>query len=307
MQDHLIKGGLTELPAKKPGEQVDFSAAAVFGSMRAQDLPTGDFIVAPPEGIDDQGDNDFCTFSSSTSVSEDQEAVELEYLWNAFVGKVLVQKDPESWGCDLRTACMTHVKYGGLEAEYSPFRHYTKMPTREEVLDPKTWGDEKGIEEYKMMAFEHRKNSVFEVESGPHDKFDNMRSQLWLNRGAMRSIVTGCKWRHAWTDIQGGVIPPEVPEGPYTPHSFKVCGQKIIDGRPHLVAQLSNGDKIGDKGFFYFPREVVNTEFTFGNFMFNDIGREEAEAHLYYKTSVRDSFIKKYYKVACRFIADLIW
>ena len=59
---------------------------------------------------------------------------------------------------------------------------------------------------------------------------------------------------------------------------FKIFGQKIIGSEIYLVAQLSQGEDVGDRGLFYLPREVVNKEIgAYGIFMFYDMEREEAE------------------------------
>lgn len=293
-----IGGGLTDLPEDKR----DFSRTAVFGTMRGQDLPTGDFTVAPPQDIKDQADEDFCALYSTAEVSEDQEMVPLEQYFNAYVAKVLIQKSPETWGCDLRTAGMSHVKYGALELELSPFVNWEDRPTRDEVLDPKNW-----IEDHFMLAAEHRKNSMFDVlKDSPHDKFDSTRVALWMHRASFKSIFTGCKWRASWTDAPGGVIPKEIdPDERYTPHAFKIFGQRYFDGEPYLVAQLSNGEEIGEKGIFFFPRSVVEREFTYGIYMFEDMPKKVAQTHLYYGTSVNDSLFTKAFKIISKILSDL--
>lgn len=108
------------------------------------------------------------------------------------------------------------------------------------------------------------------------DTFDKIRATLWQNRGEERSVLAGCTWRQEWTRAPGGLIPRSYGNGGFG-HAFKIFGWKKIDGETYLVAQLSNGSEIGDGGIFYFPRSVVNKEFTYGLFTFKDMPREEAE------------------------------
>lgn len=295
-----VGGGLLPLPY----DERDFSRTAVFGAMRAQDLPTGDFAVAPVLEIKDQGDEDFCTFYATASVSEDQEGVILEPYFNAYVGKVLIQKDPDSWGADLRTACTSHLTpYGALEREFSPFKDTEERPSREQVLSPSTW-----IEDHTMLAAEHRKNSYFDVLKGsPHDIFDSIRSALWMHRAKMRSVVTGCIWRQSWNAAEKGKVPAQGWEHERgTPHAFKIIGQVFFEAEPHLVAVLSNGEEIGDKGIFYMPRALVNKEFTYGAFMFEDMPPKTAKTYMYYDISVNDSIFVKAWKIFGRIIRDLL-
>lgn len=288
-----IGGGLAELPE----DPRDFSRVAVFGAIRAQDLPRVDFMVALPLGIKDQGDSDECTAYATTAASEDQEAVILDPHFSFYATKVLILKNPEAWGADLRSACASHVKHGALEEELAPFVG-NSFP-RERILDPENWD-----EDHKALAFEHRKNSFFDVlKDSPHDTFDSIRAALWENRMKMQSVITGAKWRNTWTDAPGGVIPKEY-EDHGTPHAFVIKGQKTINGELHLVAQLSNGTSIGDSGVFYFPREVVNKEFRFGCYSFEDMPRAQVENHLYYGTKVGESLLSKWAKILWRILLD---
>lgn len=294
-----IGGGLIPLPE----DSRDFSRTAVFGSIAADELPTGDFMVAPPLEIKDQALEDFCYAYATNEVSEDQELVELEPYYTAYVAKVLIQKDPASWGCDLRTACKAHLNpYGALEKQFSPFVNYPERPTREEVLDPKSWDGS----DYQMLANEHRKSTFFLVD-GPHDTFDNIRAALWMHRLEFQSVLTGATWRQSWSAALGGIVKArDYSKEKGTGHAFKLCGQKIIDGEPYIVAQLSNGVDFGNGGFFYFPRDVVNKEFTYGNFQFVDIPRGIAETCIYYDFTLDAGIFKKLWRVSAVWVRDLI-
>lgn len=291
-----LKDGLQELPH----DERDFSRVAVFGAIAPKDLPTGDFLVSMALNVRDQGESDECTAFATVAASEDQEAVILDPHFTFYATKILLLSDPESWGADLRSACRSHVKHGALEEEYAPFAANVQ---REMVLDPDNW-----TEDHRALAYEHRKNSFFDVLKGsPYDTFDTVRGALWQNRSKMQSIVTGARWRPSWTDAPGGVIEDRDYSGEGgTAHAFVLKGQRIFNGVPHLVAQLSNGDEIGDKGIFYMPRGVANKELVFGCFSFEDMPRSVAENHLYFGTQVDDSRICRWWKIFSRIIIDNI-
>lgn len=141
------------------------------------------------------------------------------------------------------------------------------MSEKREQLFLANW--ENWPKELDEKAKLHKKQSYFAVD-GPFDIFDNFRATLWQNREEKRSILTGALWKLEWTSAKKGVIPKNAKIDRYG-HAFKIYGQKVINGELHLVAQLSNGKNIGDGGIFYFPRSVVNKEFSFGAYTFKDI------------------------------------
>lgn len=246
----------------------DYSLAGVFGQIPLVEVPSTDFVVAQPLTIKDQGDTDYCSAYAVTSVSEDQEGTLLSPLYQFFKTKQ-ISGNPEEWGADLRSACKVIVKYGSI-----PMSLVQNAPrlSREEVLDPKFWPQ--SIDE---MAAPYKK-SVFLDVSGRYDTFDNIRAALWQHKDEKRSIVVGAKWRMSWVDAPHGVIPSTYEDEGFG-HAFKLFGQKVIDGKLYLMAQLSNGTSIGDGGIFYFPRDVVNKELKlYGQYMFKDLEKETVES-----------------------------
>lgn len=285
----------------------DFSRSAVFGAPLAVDMPDTDFIVAAPLEVKDQGDTDMCTAYATCSASEDQENAPLNPEYSFFLTKVKIMKNPDSWGADLRSAMKAGVKHGFLAQEYAPSEFQNETRDRAAAVDPETWKDS----DYAMLAAEHRKNAFFAVD-GPFDTFDNIRAALWQHRSKFRTIVVGSLWRPSWTNAKDGIIPVTLTDDDVQPnrafgHAFKILGWRVFDGEIHLVAVNSWGDKYGDEGFYYFPREVVNREFgPFGQYMYEDMSREEAEHRNYYKISVGDGFIVKIFKIFSRMVLDII-
>lgn len=271
----------------------DFALGGVFGDSLIDEVPKTDFFVAKPIAIRDQGESDMCTAFASCAVSEDQEGLSFLPEYQFFSTKRITGNN-EEWGADLRSACKSLVKYGSI-----PVKLYGNMcgKPREYVLDSKNWN----IKEVDTLALLYKKQTYFSV-TGSYDTFDNIRCALWKHRDTKSSIVTGAIWRNAWTHAPKGIIPTTYEDTGFG-HAFKIFGQKVIDGELYLVAQLSNGDKIGDGGIFYFNREVTNKEIgSFGLYMFKDIDRNEAEFFIHSPYTIDSPKIKVY----LYFISNLI-
>ena len=253
-----IKGGLIY---KKPDKR-NFNFGKVFGTIDLSEIPA-DFIVAEPKQKD-QGDTDFCSAFSSTSASEPQEGVELNPFWQFAVSKV-ISGDPEAWGQTLENAIKVHTKYGAIN---------------ESDFDRGEFGDEelRYIKNYPEELFEkaeeHKKQSYFEAK-GYKETFDSYRACLWANRTTKRLLITGVILHDSWIDSQDGIIKES--GNPVSGDACIIIGQKTIDGEPYLIAQLSAGEKIGDKGKLYYSREMINKYFNFGGFLFVDMPPEEAK------------------------------
>lgn len=99
---------------------------------------------------------------------------------------------------------------------------------------------------------------------GPLDIFDDIRSALYqaydsaTHSGA--TVQAFGKWYTVWYP-HSGIIPTAYNTGSFGYHHWLFVDFCSINGVPYLVAHNSGGDGIGDKGYFYFPREVVNREF----------------------------------------------
>lgn len=249
----------------------DFSRHTLFGSPLVSALPEDNFFVGQPLEIKDQGSTDFCAAYAASAVSEDQEGVALlpEYI---FAKAKEILGDYTGYGLQLRDVCSAACKKGFLEKELNPFKN-EQAQERDFYANWENWP-----KDLDMLAWEHAKVSYFLVD-GPHDTFDNIRASLYQHRAESRSVLTGALWRPDWTMAEGGIVPKTYNTDKGFGHAFKVFGWMKIKGETYLVAQLSNGVEIGDKGLFYFPREVVNKEFIFGSYTFLDTPKEYAKYH----------------------------
>ena len=263
-----ISGGLRPL---RPDNR-DFSVGAVFAPIAVSEIP--DFVIGELI-LKNQGNTDFCSAYAVTSASELQEGVELNPLWQ-FAQIKKLSGDWKTWGADLRQACASAVKVGSVEQHIRFYGSSEDEPlpslndTRDLVANWENWPQK----ELEAKAEAHKKQSYFSISKGGYkDLFDAILGELWRNKEDERAVIAGVLWRPEWTNAEGGVVPMEYGEDGFG-HAFLFKGKKTINGYPHLVAHLSNGE-VGDKGVFYFSREIMNKEFgEYGLFLFNDFSAD---------------------------------
>lgn len=238
----------------------DFSYQKKFGAAPLHSL---DFIVAPVLEMKAQGDTDFCVNFALASVREDTEKVKIAPEYGAAKTKQ-IEGDYLSFGADPKDALKAAIHYGSLEVGIYPFTVKDK--------DRNFLADWKNYPEYlDQVARIHRGKSFFKVD-GWSDFFDSCRGVMQM-QGA--SILTGMYWQPEWISAPGGIIPEKARLDEVNPHAVKICGQKTINGTLYLIIQNSYGEQVGDQGFFYFPRSIVN-KFFFG-YAVLDLNAEEVK------------------------------
>lgn len=291
--------GLLPLPAN-PGGSKDFSHTTVFGAVKSEDIPFDFTTGLKPIRIKDQQKLDFCPGYGTTEVSEDQEGMELDPLWQfAQIKRYMIKKGigtVESYGADLRSAGMALVTFGSLPQIHAPLT--INSGTRNFLANP----DNYPASLYNI-AMTYKKKSMFFVD-GPNDWFDNIRAVLYKNRGTKVSILTGVLWRPSWTYAENGIVPKtgwETEQG--GGHCIKIFDQKIINNEIYLVVQNSWGEDVGDKGLFYFPRNIINELFApYGFIYFSDMPVEDAKYYNENGVSVQDNWAEVIIKSIWNFI-----
>ena len=263
--NEILKIGTGLQPSKK--DKRDIAVGSIFVLPKLEDLPK-EFIVKGFNKIKNQGSDDTCAARASDAVSEDQENIELCDYFSFAIAK-WIDGDPESWGTQLRSVAKGHTKYGALSVRDCPLH----LSDKHDLLKDRDWNNWPNKENLLLMAKRHKKASYLSV-SGSYDVFDNFRINLYAFRDDLKSAYTGAMWKGIWTSSSGGIIPKfDLDKGQFG-HAFKIYGWKEIAGEQYLIAQLSNGQNIGDKGIFYFPRGVVNEAFSFGAYTFSDMPAE---------------------------------
>jgi hypothetical protein len=217
----------------------------MFGKANLFEVPN-EFTIAEPLKIKHQFSSDLCTAFASSSVSEDQEGVELspEYI---FAKTKQIMGSYKGYGADPISTCKAHVKKGAIEQLESPI---TLGGT-----DRNTVADWKWTYPLDSLAVKHRKGAFFEVD-GYDSLFDSVRGTMWQNREEKRTVFAGVYWQPEWSRSNG--MCEHYGQDRNSPHAIKVFGSKVIDGKVYLKVQNSYGESVGDKGIFYFSKEVAD-------------------------------------------------
>lgn len=129
----------------------------------------------------------------------------------------------------------------------------------------RVYGVQRDTETTDEEALKHKRGQYYQVErTNGLDYFDALRSALWVNRGANRSISIGSPWYPEFQNpIKGIVNTVDTENGwdVFSGHNYKICGWKTIGGKPYLIVKPWCGPFYGDEGFAYFSREVINKLF----------------------------------------------
>jgi len=274
----------------KKQDRADFSHSKVFGKISLEEIPLIDFMTAEPLEIKNQYSSDFCVGFATASVLEDHEGVILSAEW-IFSQIKKMRGNWEEWGARIKDGAEVAVKIGAIEKADAPYSLEDK--SRDFLANPESWPD------LADKAAKHRQKSYFRPD-GQIDTFESFRAVLWQNRAIKSSILTGVFWRDAWRQAKEGIITEEE-SAKTTPHALKICGQKIINGEPYLVGQLSGCKDEGNNGLFYFPKMVINRDFIYEALLFRDILPDEAKKKCwgFWRTIWQKvvKFIKEYFKI----------
>lgn len=272
----------------------DFHEHIVFGATPAAQLPTADFFAGHPIEIKNQGPLNFCTAFAGSAVVEDEVDVELDPLYLYAVACKLLGSVTTT-GMTLRDMCNAIIKSGTIEESLAPYK-VTDGHSAQFLADIGNYD-----ETLAALAWEFARISYFRVDTGPSDIFDNIRSGIWQHIDEHRSVLAGVAWRDSWTSAPNGMIPEDYDQSePGDGHAIKMFGQMTIvqtEG-PRLAVQNSWGEEVGDKGLFYFPRSVVNKEFTYGAFSFRNLAPAKADFYNQNGININAATITKIIKTA---------
>lgn len=108
----------------------------------------------------------------------------------------------------------------------------------------------------KTDALKFVQNGTYNV-LGNGDAFDSIISALYTNK---IGVSVGSPWFPQWmTNIQAGVVQMPVLNGNYEAwHNYAAKGKRTINGIPYLIIKSWQGTRVGDGGWLYFSREVIN-------------------------------------------------
>ena len=208
----------------------DFSFPRTFGAVSPLKFPK-EYNCDAGFGFPNQvkeGYPNGCTGYTQSEICQDEDKKKYDPAFT--YKKTLFMMDyPDGYPCDIRTSLKSTLVYGLSD------------------------GDE-------LTAVTNRRGKYFNVIDSPElDAFDDIRNALWLNHDKGRSVSIGTPWMAEWNFVgKSGKIPSKFRfTGRESWHNWKICGWKEIDGEPYLMGKTWQGN-VGDKGWLYFPREVIN-------------------------------------------------
>ena len=253
----------------------NFSRAKYFGAgVNLSEIPL-DFDLEPSAPILNQTSST-CTAFSNASASALQEGVPQSPEYAFYKTRVIQGGDPHTWGANQYDALKAWTKFGGIEPKDSPYKFEEKGQYF--IEDPKNW--ESIREELDKRAAMHKKESYLEVD-GYGNLFDSIRAALWdsyltynatKNISLKRAVIAGVYWQPDWQSITSKA-PDSINKN--LAHQVIFRGCKNVNGEPYLICQNSWGADRGDKGLYYFSKEVVNSKAFIFAFQFADVDPEE--------------------------------
>ena len=281
LENIKIYGGLTPTPEDKR----DIQFGALYTLPKLEALPQAFRI--PVLGIKDQKNSDLCTAFAGTLASEVQEDTVFSPEYQ-FAKTKQILGEHEEWGADLRSMLKSLTKYGSLPLNKVPQELRYDGNNRYFIANWANWDPL-----YDTIAAKFRKGSYLKV-SGGYDLFDNIRATIYANRKEERLAITGAIWKHGWTTAPDGVIEDKEYGGQGFGHAFCFDGWEYFRGEPYLAAPLSNGEGIGNKGYYFLPRGLVNRELIWGAYTLKDIDPEAAKILVKYHFSARFEWLANF-------------
>lgn len=202
-----------------------------------------------------QLDLDFCTAFTTVELQKLIFGADVDPFYQMAKIKQ-VRGEYTQYGANLRDAAQSVIKYGSLDMRQAPYSHDSGLPNDKTRDFLANWLNYPVA--LDASSSKERDVGFFTVD-GTYDMFDNIRSTLWMHQQERRAVSFGLFWHEEWTEVPNGMIPSVMPATANGGgHDMAVVGQKMINGTLYLVFQQSWGPNAGDKGFYYFPRTIVN-------------------------------------------------
>lgn len=246
----MIRTGGLKIKLSTKLDPRKFSWKKKFGSIG--ELPSYDFDVIKPLETKDQQYSQICVAATVATACEAQFGMIIDELFQ-YAATKKIEGSINFNGSDPVDGCKSATKIGCLDKKDAPF----------DLLSPEYNDLSKYKQELILKAGTKKEFSFYNVD-GEKDKFDSIRATMVMSMYSnfRTPVMVGAFWRQSWIGSQGGIITTNNPSESSTSHEFLIIGQatKIIDGKPTmcLKAHLSSSVNVGDKGCFYFPREIAN-------------------------------------------------
>lgn len=158
---------------------------------------------------------------------------------------------PGTNGASFHAALESAVVFGGLPKELAKIN----AATNGELFISNWWN---WTDAEKLAAFPNRQNGVLDV-LGNGDAFNSILSAMYTGK---ISISIGSPWFEEWYQDNSnhtGIVNMPIIDGSYPSwHNWKICGLKTINGIQYLIGKTWQGASVGDNGWLYFSRDVIN-------------------------------------------------
>ncbi len=227
----------------------DFDFHKTFGT--AVTFPT-DFSVDKGLTMPDQNsDGNYfeCTDYTTNDIGTDLYGIVFTN-GRLFAKTLLMEGQPwTTQGADIRSALKAAKVYGLLPFDKTPqeLQHTAESFN----ADYRHWPVA-----LDAIASEYRLGDLFNIQPLNGEWFDGIRSAIFTNN---LPVTIGTPWYSTWENIGSDGICSTIPTGtPSGWHNWKIAGWKTVNGVPYLLAKTWQGNRYGDNGWSYYPREVIN-------------------------------------------------
>jgi hypothetical protein len=221
---------------RTPLDPRDYSFSRSFG-ITATPIPPKEYNFDKGFGMSDQNADGYpfgCVGYTQASIASNQDGQLFDPIFT-YQKTCEIEGHGMDRGCDIRTAAKVGQVYG---------------------MRPVYGFDEDSLK--------YRRGAFFNVDKSPGcDWFDSMRIAMrrtasplsvgtiffpeWSNPGPTGILTEHFVWDGVWDTEMG--------------HNYEICGEKLIDGKPYLIAKTWQGPNFGDNGWCYIGREAFNKAF----------------------------------------------
>ena len=101
------------------------------------------------------------------------------------------------------------------------------------------------------------------------DLFEAVRQSIYAEREKHDTAVAGVMWYNEWSTAPTGIV-QEGYKSQLGLHAVKIAGFCTLNEISYIVIQNSFGTSVGNRGLFYFNKEIFNREFREGIYIWSD-------------------------------------